>query len=194
VEGNPHGRRYERAHLAFAGICTLATVAGLIVALVATDTIVISSPNDGDAGKAEAEPPLTVTEPVTRTESESSAPRVPADCTREPNDERIEATPVALGVCRAGIETLNDQDWYRFTSPQGGPVTARIEKAESGELGDVIAVTIFEDDAQIESELVASDEPFTFPYTLASGSEMIIEIQDGCSPACGPSGYVLKLE
>lgn len=196
-DDDSHGRRYAWVHLALAAISAVATIAGVMVALLATDTIVISSPGSAGAETTQSEPlvvPETVVETVTVPPPAPDV-RVTGPCNREPNEQRIEATPISLGVCRAAVETGNDRDWYLFQSPRGGQVKVVVERAETKESGDVIAASLYErEGGPIATEIVASDEPFVFAHTLPPESELAIRIEDGCAPACEPAGYALKIE
>lgn len=192
----PPGYHYPRAHLFLAAASTLATIAGLVVALVATDTIAISRP--GESQTAEPQPARTVTQTVTETvtvPAPAASPEPNGPCSQEPNEDRLSAVPVSLGSCDAAIETENDRDWYRFETPSGGQFELTVQKAETSEEFGTIIATVYVDEEQVESEQVASDEPFVLRYTLAAGSELLIELIDGCSPGgCGVGGYSFELE
>jgi hypothetical protein len=119
----------------------------------------------------------------------------PGGCNREPNDDRISASPISLGACGAALETQNDHDWFLFETPKGGQFELIVQKEETGEEGDTIIAVIYEGSSQIEDEHVAADEPFILRQTLQPGAELAIEILDGCGPpgGCGLGGYSLEL-
>lgn len=187
-----------RLQLLLAAVSTLALVAGVVVALAVTDTIVIQSQVSTEF-VTETEPARTVTVTETVRRRASSPPPIATeavgDCSREPNEDRVSAVPIAIGTCSAAIETQNDRDWYRFESPGGGQFRLTVQKAETAEEGGTIIATLYDDAGRIESEHVAADEPLTISYTLAPGSELVLELVDGCSPGgCGVGGYSFELE
>lgn len=197
MRGDSGGRHVDSAHLVLAVVSTLATLAGVVVALVATDTIVISASGDTTTTEVTV-PPRTVT--ATVTETVTAVPPLAkggeaGGCNQEPNDDRISATLVSLGACEAVLETQNDRDWFLFETPRGGQFELVVQKEETEEESGTIIVVIYEGSNQIEDEHVAADEPFTLRQTLQPGAELAVEIVDGCGPpgGCGLGGYSLEL-
>lgn len=176
-------------------VATLVTIAGFVLGLVATDTIEISRPDEQGPAATVTAPPRTVVETVTVTAPVAADPGS-GPCNGEPNEDRRSANRISLGSCEAMIETVNDRDWFLFESPAGGQVELTVQKEEGAEEFGTIIVTVFDGASEVESEHVAADEPLVLPYTLESGSEMAIEVMDGCGPpgGCGLDAYTIELD
>ncbi|HVQ57860.1 MAG TPA: hypothetical protein VMS60_03025 [Solirubrobacterales bacterium] len=195
ADGPDH--RYSRVQLLIACVGAIATVAGAVAAFVVTDRISISS-NGTTSGETTSAPEpaetVTVTETVT-VPPPISAGVDPGSCDQEPNEARIDARRISLGVCNAAIETQNDHDWYLFETPRGGQFQLTIQKELTAEESGTVIATIYDSGGEVESQHVAADEPFSFSYTLSPEAEFAIELIDGCSPGgCGVGEYSLELE
>lgn len=194
-----HHPRHERLDLFLRIVGILAAIATpIIVALIATDTIVVQG---NSSAKSKTTPKSG---PQRGPQSESSRPRqqlplaVKADgpCNREPNEDRMSALLISLETCEAALETDNDNDWFRFESPRGGQFQLVFEKEKTSQANGSIIVTVWADQQQIESpEHLTAEKPLVIPYTLKAGSELAMELIDGCAPGgCGLGGYSIAVK